>query len=198
MVRRRVPAATSLYFLCVGPLRRPSSPHANYLVPWRPRSRSRTAPCASTHRKSYETASFATRSLSSTRTQANTAWAFAKNAEGSTKLFDTLATATLVLGAKSGGDLTKAGFTPQELVRASAPEKQDVGAHTHARRPTWRGRTRVRTTWMAPYCGSSGTPWSRCNAARTRHFSLGIIARDLALFTPSSRRGHGDNVASMA
>ena len=46
---------------------------------------------------------------------ANTAWAFAKNAEGSKQLFDSLATMTLVLGAKSGGDLTKAGFTPQEL-----------------------------------------------------------------------------------
>ena len=48
---------------------------------------------------------------------ANTAWAFAKNAEGegNRELFDTLATATLALGAKSGGDLTKAGFTPQEL-----------------------------------------------------------------------------------
>ena len=30
-------------------------------------------------------------------------------------MFDSLATMTLVLGAKSGGDLTKAGFTPQEL-----------------------------------------------------------------------------------
>ena len=46
---------------------------------------------------------------------ANTAWAFAKNAEGSKQLFDSLATMTLVLGAKSGGDLTRAGFTPQEL-----------------------------------------------------------------------------------
>ena len=36
-------------------------------------------------------------------------------AEGSKQLFDSLATMTLVLGAKSGGDLTRAGFTPQEL-----------------------------------------------------------------------------------
>ena len=64
---------------------------------------------------------------------ANTAWAFAKNAEGSKQLFDSLATMTLVLGAKSGGDLTRAGFTPQELVRASVPDN----SQTTSRR--WRG-----------------------------------------------------------
>ena len=40
-------------------------------------------------------------------------------------MFDSLATMTLVLGAKSGGDLTRAGFTPQELVGASVPDISD-------------------------------------------------------------------------
>ena len=157
-----------------GPSRRPSCRPRSCLPRWLRRSPSRTAPRASTPRRSYETASFATRSLSSTRTQANTAWAFAKNAEGSKQLFDSLATMTLVLGAKSGGDLTKAGFTPKELpvavsesrrsrerprtiVASMAPcRRRDDAATTPSTcpphtGPIWRGPTPAPIMWMALY-----------------------------------------------
>ena len=103
---------------------------------------------------------------------ANTAWAFAKNAEGSKQLFDSLATMTLVLGAKSGGDLTRAGFTPQELVGASVPDISDniasMAWNRHAIAQTLFTRTPAQSNGVGlrlrRSCGwrlaeSSGTPW---------------------------------------
>ena len=125
---------------------------------------------------------------------ANTAWAFAKNAEGSKQLFDSLATMTLVLGAKSGGDLTRAGFTPQELsvavseshrprerprtiVASMAPcRRRDDAATTPSTcpphtGPIWRGPTPAPIMWMAPCYESSGTPWSRSRRTTPRSAS---------------------------
>ena len=78
---------------------------------------------------------------------ANTRLGLAKNAEGSKQLFDSLATMTLVLGAKSGGDLTRAGFTPQELSNlawayACVPDRRD-GALL---RKLWNAVSRSRPT----------------------------------------------------
>ena len=64
---------------------------------------------------------------------ANAAWASQER-----PFFDTLATMTLVLGAKSGGDLTKAGFTPREQELSNASGDGPARDAAHAPHAGWR------------------------------------------------------------